>query len=146
MGKLQSIDVKDLVQVVKAREVDAQENPLTNFVNFGLFNHHPHVSLTGHFFGVLLLVCNRAWFSSLTQAAQEMLLEAARQSTALQRAKAASEDESLTGQLRAKGTQIVEASALDLTAMKRAINHIVEREARQLSPQIVSAYLDEVRR
>lgn len=141
-----SIDVKDLGRVVKTREVDAQENPLTNFVNFGLFNHHPHVSLTGHFFGVLLLVCNRTWFASLAPAAQDALLDASRQAAALQRTKAAREDESLTGQLRTKGVQIIEASALDIAAMKRATHHIVEREARQLSPQIVSAYLDEVRR
>ena len=141
-----SIDVKELVRVVQSREVDAQENPLTNFVNFGLHNHHPHVSLTGHFFGVLLLVCNRAWFAALAPAVQEALLDAARQATALQRAQAAREDESLTCQLHAKGLQIIEASALDLAAMKQATGHIVELEARQLAAPIVSAYLDAVRR
>lgn len=93
-----------------------------------------------------MLVCNRAWFAALTQAAQAALLNAARQSTALQRAKAAREDEGLIGQLHAKGIQLIEASGLDLAAMKKATRHIVEGEANQLSPNIVSAYLDLVRR
>ena len=141
-----SIDVKDLVRVVQTRAVDAQENPLTNYVNFDLFKHHPYVSLTSHFFGVLLLVCNRQWFASLPQPAQESLLEGACQTTTTQREQAASEDARLIGQLGTHGTQIIDGSELDLDAMKHATRFIVEREARNLSPQIVSAYLNEVTR
>ncbi|MEJ0069560.1 MAG: hypothetical protein WDO24_13425 [Pseudomonadota bacterium] len=55
-----AIDVKDLKQAVTEGRVDAQENPLTNTVNFDLQRSHRHVSLTAHFFGVALLLANRA--------------------------------------------------------------------------------------
>ena len=141
-----SIDVKDLVRVVRTREVDAQENPLTNFVNFELFEHHPYLSLSGHFFGVLVLVCNQHWFASLTGAAQQALIEGARHATKVQREKAANQDARLIHQLHTQGVQIVEPSGLDLDAMKQVTRFIVAREVRKLAPQIVSAYLDEVMR
>ncbi len=62
------IDVKDLVRAVETHEVDAQENPLTNTVNFGLHKTHTHLSLTSHFHGVALLLANRAWFEGLAPA------------------------------------------------------------------------------
>ena len=46
------IDVADLPRAVAERTVDAQENPLTNLVNFNLQMHHKHVSLTGHLLGI----------------------------------------------------------------------------------------------
>ena len=60
-----TIDVKDLVRAVETHEVDAQENPLTNTVNFGLHRTHKHLSLTSHFYGVALLLANRAWLEAL---------------------------------------------------------------------------------
>jgi TRAP-type transport system periplasmic protein len=39
-----AIDPSDLPGAVRDGRVDAQENPLTNLVNFGMHQHHPHVS------------------------------------------------------------------------------------------------------
>ena len=139
-----SIDVKDLVRVIETREVDAQENPLTNYVNFALYKHHPYVSLTGHFFGALVLVCNRAWFDSLPASKQAALIEAASDATELQRKQAAREDAAMVERIREAGGQIIAAAQLDLKAMQRATRFIVERERMQLAPQIVKTYLDQV--
>ena len=59
------LDVKDLPDAVVREVVDAQENPLTNLVNFGIHQTHRHVSLTSHFFGVALFLVNGAWFDAL---------------------------------------------------------------------------------
>ena len=59
------IDVADLSRAVADRTVDAQENPLTNLVNFNLHAHHRHVSLTGHLLGIALLLVNRARYDAL---------------------------------------------------------------------------------
>ena len=59
------IDVADLPRAVADRTVDAQENPLTNLVNFNLHAHHRHVSLTGHLLGIALLLVNRARYDAL---------------------------------------------------------------------------------
>ena len=137
-------DVKDLVRVVQQHEVDAQENPLTNLVNFGIWRHHPHVSLTGHFFGVALLVCNKAWFANLTSREQLGLLDAAAHSTRLQRQMAAAEDDSLTRYLLEQGVALLRTRDLDIDSMRQATRSIVEHQRQLLPPQLVHAYLDQV--
>ena len=130
--------------VLKPEESRFRLLPLTNYVNFALYKHHPYVSLTGHFFGALVLVCNRAWFGSLPASQQAALLDAASHATQLQRQRAAQEDAAMVERIREAGAQIIEAAQLDLEAMKLATRFIVERERAQLAPQIVKAYLDQV--
>ena len=59
------IDVAELPRAVARRRVDAQENPLTNMINFGLQAYHKHVSLTGRLLGIALVLVNRARFDAL---------------------------------------------------------------------------------
>ena len=138
-----SIDVKNLVRAVESRQVDAQENPLTNFYHFGLYQHHPYVSLTSHFFGVLLFVCNRDWFAALETAQQKAIADAASHATRLQRQKARAEDDELIIILKRKGIEVAAERDLDLASMKRATRFIVERESLALPSAIVQAYIQE---
>lgn len=112
------IDVKDLVRAVETGEVDAQENPLTNTVNFGLHKTHKHLSLTGHFHGVALLLANRAWFEALTPAVQSALLAASAETTAAQRQWAIDEDALCLDRLRQDGVSIVPAEEIDFAAFR----------------------------
>jgi TRAP-type transport system periplasmic protein len=143
MGMLPvTTDVKDLVRVVAEREVDAQENPLTNFVNFELWRHHPYVSLSGHFFGVLLLVCHRSWFTALGAKQQAKVREAARQATRHQRALAAAADAAELQMLAQHGIKVLGPAELDLASMRGATREIVLRARAALDPVLVHNYLD----
>ena len=86
------IDVAELPRAVAERRVDAQENPLTNMINFGLQAYHPYVSLTGHLLGVALLLINRERFDALPAALRGVLTAAVRDSETVQRGFAAEED------------------------------------------------------
>ena len=55
-----AIDPSELPAAVAGGHVDAQENPLTNLVNFKIHEHHPHVTLSAHLFGVAPVLVNRA--------------------------------------------------------------------------------------
>ena len=134
-------DVKDLVRVVETGEVQAQENPLTNLLNFSLWRHHRHLSLTGHYFGVLLLVCPRAWFEALTGAQQDALRAAARAATQQQRRQAAEEDVRGLAQLQGHGVQVLPPQALDLDAMRRATADVALAQRAALDPALLRAYL-----
>ena len=48
--RTRALDVKDLLEAIRAGTVDAQDNSLTNMWNFRICDRHPHVTLTGHFF------------------------------------------------------------------------------------------------
>jgi TRAP-type C4-dicarboxylate transport system substrate-binding protein len=114
------LDVKDLARAVADGTVDAQENPLTNMVNFGLQRHHRFVSLTGHLFGVALLLVNRARFDGWPPDASAAVQAAAAEVTLAQRSDAAAEDEACRRLLAAEGVDILDAVGLDLSAFERA--------------------------
>lgn len=133
-------DVLDLQAAVASGRVDAQENPLTNFRLFELWRHHPFVSLTGHLFGVALLVCNRAWFESLPENAAERLEEAVVRTTAVQRNLAAAEDAVILERLAGLGVSVIEPGGADRASFIEACRALVQREAMQLDPDLLAAY------
>lgn len=136
-------DVKDLVRVVSTGEVQAQENPLTNLLNFSLWRHHPYVSLTGHYFGVLLLLCNQDWYNALTTQHKHALSAAATDATRRQRQLAAEADALALSELRSHGVEVLAPPELDMTSMREATLS-VNRSARQtLPPALLQAYFRE---
>jgi len=134
-------DVKDLVRVVQSGQVQAQENPLTNLLNFSLWQHHPYVSLTQHYFGVLLLVCSRAWYDTLSQAQRHTLLQAVALTTRAQRLSAQAQDVIALAQLQAHGVQVLQPHELDLVALRRATHAVAERQRQALPAELLAAYL-----
>lgn len=134
-------DVKDLVRVVRNGEVDAQENPLTNLLTFELWKHHTYVSLTSHFFGILLLVCPRAWHDQLTPAQREELSQAVADATRLQRNSAAGQDVSVMDRLRSHGVQINGGSSLDMAGFRHATEAVRQRFSSKLPSELIRAYL-----
>jgi TRAP-type transport system periplasmic protein len=112
------IDVADLQRAVAERTVDAQENPLTNMVNFGLQAHHKHVSLTGHLLGIALLLVNRASFDALPAELRTVLGDAARESEAMQRSLAVAEDADCLKLLADAGVTVIGPDAIDLPAFR----------------------------
>jgi TRAP-type C4-dicarboxylate transport system substrate-binding protein len=134
-----AIDVKDLVAAVNDLTVDAQENPLTNLVNFNLHRTHRHVSLTSHFFGVALVLANRAWFDGLDREVQATVTAAMAQATAQQRAFAIAEDAQCLAVLQKDGVAIVSADEIDFAAFRAAVAPIVEREMARLTPTVRAA-------
>jgi TRAP-type C4-dicarboxylate transport system substrate-binding protein len=117
------IDVKDYPAAVRDGIVDAQENPHTNTLNFGIPAHHPFLTPTGHFQGVSLFLANRAWVQALSPTHRTALLDAADRATRAQRAFAVAEDSDALARILAKGTALVtdwdRAAFLDATAPVR---------------------------
>ncbi len=133
------VDVKDLPQAVASGHVDAQENPLTNTVNFGLHKHHRHVSLTAHFFGVALLLAHRPWFDALPAAAGDRLRAAAAQATAAQRGFATAEDDVCLERLIADDCAIVGPKAIDVAGFSAAVEPVRRRVLAGLDRDVAAA-------
>ena len=136
------IDVKDLPRAVETREVDAQENPLTNLVNFNLHKTHRHVSLTSHFFGVALLLVNRVAFDGWSIELRRALAESIAAATAAQREYAMAEDTHCLKVLRDDGVEIVPADEIDRDAFRAAAAAIVNREVARIGPEGMALWED----
>ena len=133
------IDVKDLPDAVASGRVDAQENPLTNTVNFNLHRTHRHISLTAHFFGVVLVLANRARFDGWPVATRDTIRTALAAATAAQRGYATDEDTVCLTRLTTDGCSVLGPDAVDLSAFDQAVAAIRRRETAALDPQIVAA-------
>ena len=114
------VDVADLARAVAERTVDAQENPLTNMVNFGLHEHHRHVSLTGHLLGIALLLVNRTRFDALPMELQHALDACSQESEPIQRQYAAADDADCCEILLKAGVDMVNPEEINLTAFRAA--------------------------
>ena len=132
----QSIDVRDLPDAVKSGRVDAQENPLTNTLNFGIHDTHRHILLTQHLLGVALVLFNAERLAGLNPEERAALQRAVDRATEAQR-RFAEEDDTICGaELRAQG---VEISALDdatRAAFAEATRPEVEITRQNFSPEL----------
>ena len=118
------IDVRELAAAVHDRRVDAQENPLTNLVNFNLQKTHRFVTMTGHFLGIAPVLCNRARLSQWPEDVRAAIAEAMTEATEAQRRYAAEDDEICLAALKADGVAIVGPDELDRTAFIDAVADI----------------------
>ena len=134
-------DVKDLVAWVQQDVVQAQENPLTNFMGFELWKHHPYVSLTHHFYGVLLLVCPIAWYDTLDQEQRQLVAHAVNTSTALQRQLAAEQDAITLLRMQDIGVKVLTKDALDMQAFHKCVETISLNARAQIPKDLIAAYL-----
>ena len=132
-------DVKELVPWIAQGVVQAQENPLTNYLGFELWRHHPHVSLTGHFRGALLLVCPATWYAALAPDQQIQLQTAASQVTAHQREWAAGEDERAMLRLQELGVACLTTEELDQEAFQRSVKGLRQQVLADLPADLVHA-------
>jgi TRAP-type C4-dicarboxylate transport system substrate-binding protein len=133
-----AVDPADLHAAVASGRVDAQENPLANFVQFGLHPLHRHLSLTSHFFGCAPLLVNRARYDALPPVVRDALHAAAATATAAQREFAVAEDVRCRAIIDAAGVAVVPASAIDVAAFKAASAAIVAREADAIGRDVLA--------
>ncbi len=135
-----AIDVKDLPAAVKDGTVDAQENPLTNVINYAVQAYHPYITLTGHLFGVSTVLVNKAKFDAWPEEVRRALLDALPEATAAQRAYAADDDVSCMQTLVADGTEITELTPDERAAFVAAVADVVAAERERFAPDLLAMF------
>jgi TRAP-type C4-dicarboxylate transport system substrate-binding protein len=130
------IDVKDFPAAVRTASVDAQENPLTNTVNFKVHETHPYVTMTGHFYGVTLVLGNRARIEGLREPARAALGDAVAAATESQRRFAVAEDDECMKALVDAGVEVINRD-LDIGPFIEATREVVARESAAIDPKVL---------
>jgi TRAP-type C4-dicarboxylate transport system substrate-binding protein len=110
-------------------------------MGFELWKHHPYVSLTHHFYGVLLLVCPLKWFETLSQEERQLLAHAVNTSTALQRQLAAEQDAIALARMNEIGVKVLTKDALDMQAFHKFVESISFKVSAQIPKDLMAAYL-----
>jgi C4-dicarboxylate-binding protein DctP len=132
----QAIDVRDLPEAVKTGRVDAQENPLTNILNFNLHETHRHILMTRHLLGVALVLFNAARLADLNPDHRAGLQRAVDRAAAAQRRFAEEDDAICSAELRAQGVEITELDDVTRAAFAEATHADVEITRSQFAPEL----------
>lgn len=132
----QAIDVRDLPDAVRSRRVDAQENPLTNTLNFGIHDTHRHILLTRHLLGVALVLFNAKRLASLEPALRAGLQRAVDHATQAQRRLAEDDDAICSAELQKQGVEITELDDATRAAFAKATRGEVEITRQNFSPEL----------
>ena len=132
----QAIDVRDLPDAVRTGKVDAQENPLTNTLNFGIHETHRHILLTRHLLGVALVLFNAARLAGLSPDERAGLQRAVDRATTAQRRFAEEDDDICSAELRAQGVEVTELDDSQRTAFREATSAEVEVTRASFSPEL----------
>ena len=116
------MDVKDFKLAIEKNDIDAQENPLTNYWNFGVYKKQKFVTLTSHNFGFCLFVINNDYFNKLTNLNKKFLINKSKEITEFQRKLAFNEDNILIKKLKSKNIKIENIDKDILEDFKRVTN------------------------
>ena len=104
--KPKPLDVRDFKIAIENNDIDAQENPLTNYWNFGVYKKQEFVTLTSHIFGFCLFVINDNYFNKLSDLNKNLLIKKSKEVTDYQRELAVKEDEILINKIKSENIEI----------------------------------------
>ena len=120
------LDVRDFKLAIEKNDIDAQENPLTNYWNFGVYKKQEFVTLTSHIFGFCLFVINDDYFNKLSDLNKKLLINKSKETTEFQRRIAISEDDILIKKIKSKNIKIENIDQYGLENFKSATNNFHE--------------------
>jgi TRAP-type C4-dicarboxylate transport system substrate-binding protein len=120
----QIMDLTEAIAMIKAGTIDAQENPLTNTVTYGVHKFHRFHTISKHFYISRPIFLHRptyeAWPDDLKSAIQRLVTEA----VAFQRGLHETEEEEAERAIKAAGCEIVTLDAEQHRAFTAAVQPI----------------------
>ncbi len=123
-----ALDVKDLLSGIEDGTIVAQENPLTNILNFDIHLKHRYITLSAHFFGAAALLCNAESLDRWPEAVRAAVLDSAAAATVEQRRLAGAEDEEILQQLKMADVEIVELGNAERQGFVDAVRPLIEAQ------------------
>jgi len=125
------MDLTDAIRMIKAGEIDAQENPLTNTVTYGVHKFHRFHTLSNHFYISRPIFLHRPTFDAWPTDLKEAMQQAVTASVAFQRELHVKEEEDAEAAIKAEGCEVVTLDGRQHDAFAAAVQPIYA-EARKL--------------
>jgi TRAP-type C4-dicarboxylate transport system substrate-binding protein len=130
------VDIKEYVEQIATDRFQAQENPLTNTFNFNVQRYHRYFTLSGHFFGISVLVCGKQQFAGWPADLQAAVERAGKEATAHQHALAAAEDDEILAKLDPRENDIVRLTPAEHDAFVKAVEPVLAKHRKNLDPKL----------
>ena len=125
------MDLTEAIAMIVAGELDAQENPLSNTVTYGVHKFHRFHTLTSHFYISRPIFVHRAAFDGWPDDLQAAMRSAVTDAIAFQRDLHVREEEDARAAIAAAGCEIIELTAEEHNAFAAAVKPIYGEARRQ---------------
>jgi TRAP-type C4-dicarboxylate transport system substrate-binding protein len=132
-----SADLRQGIEMLRSGAVDAQENPLANFVTYGIHQLHRHLTLTAHAFGARGLYASAVQLAGWPEDHRRALTQAAALAVREQRTDALRSEHGLQVWLGGTGCAMVELTADQRAAFEAAAQPVLERARRRLGGRLL---------
>jgi TRAP-type C4-dicarboxylate transport system substrate-binding protein len=118
------LDLTEAIAKITAGEIDAQENPLSNTVTYGVHKFHRFHTLTNHFYISRPIFLHRTAFDNWPGDLQDAMRAAVQEAILFQRDLHVREEEDARRAIAAAGCEIVELTADQHAAFVAAVQPI----------------------
>jgi TRAP-type C4-dicarboxylate transport system substrate-binding protein len=125
------MDLTEAIAMIIAGELDAQENPLSNTVTYGVHKFHRFHTLTNHFYISRPIFVHRAAFDAWPDDLKAAMRSAVTEAIAFQRDLHVREEEDARTAVATAGCEIVELTADEHNAFAAAVRPIYGEARRQ---------------
>jgi len=132
--------VTELFSALESRAVDAQENPFTIIAARKFYDVQKYLSVTGHTYDVQALVASKKFWDRLTPADQQLLREAALQTSVYQRTVSRELNGKLRAELAALGMIINDVSPDELAKMRAALQGVTTKHSAASGADVAAAF------
>jgi TRAP-type C4-dicarboxylate transport system substrate-binding protein len=105
------MDLTDAIRMIKGGEIDAQENPLTNTVTYGVHKFHRFHTLSNHFYISRPILLHRPTFEAWPADLQDAMQRAVSESVTFQRDLHVKEEEDARRSIEREGCEIIDLNA-----------------------------------
>ncbi|HEY6703955.1 MAG TPA: TRAP transporter substrate-binding protein, partial [Xanthobacteraceae bacterium] len=116
------MDLTQALEMITAGTIDAQENPLSNTVTYGVHKFHRFHTLSNHFYISRPIFIHRDAFEAWPADLQRAMRSAVADAVAFQRAQHVEEEEAARQTIAAQGGEVVELTAADHKAFASAVD------------------------
>jgi len=123
------MDLTQAIAMIAAGTIDAQENPLSNTVTYGVHKFHRFHTLSNHFYISRPIFLHRTAFDAWPADLQDAMRSAVTEAVAFQRGLHVQEEKDARKAIEAQGCEIVELSATEHDAFAAAVEPLLN-EAR----------------
>jgi TRAP-type C4-dicarboxylate transport system substrate-binding protein len=119
------MDLTQAIAMITAGTIDAQENPLSNTVTYGVHKFHHFHTLTGHFYVSRPIFLYRTAFQAWPAELQRAMRAAITDAVAFQRALHVEEEDAARAAIAAHGCEIVELTGEQHGAFVAAVEPLI---------------------
>lgn len=131
-----AVELSRGIEMIRAGEVEAQENPLANTVAYGVDKVHGHATMTGHLYGARGVYAHPDTLDSLGRGDTELIQRAARNAIDHQRNAAVTKERDLRVQLTEAGMRFVDPSEGERTAFIEATRAVQTRARNEIGDRL----------